>query len=165
MPQMNFANPLTTSQVVWMAVIMVVLYLVLASWGLPAMGAVLKNRADIIAADIAAARAAKEQADAAVKQLNRDIANARQIAQAEIAQAVTAAKAQAADQAAALGKELDAKLDAANAQIDAARTAALAAIKPVAVSTAGVILGRLTGTTPDEAALNARVDAAMAKAA
>ena len=102
MPQMDFHNPLTGAQVLWMAVILVVLYVVLARWGLPEVGKVLENRSAVIARDLAAARGAKTAADEAVAQLNVMIRQARDTAQAQIAAAVVQAKAEAALQAASL---------------------------------------------------------------
>jgi F-type H+-transporting ATPase subunit b len=161
MPQMDFVNPLTSAQVLWMAVILVVLYLLLARWGLPKMGKVLENRAAVIARDLAAAREAKNAADQAVAALNATLAQARSAAQAQVAEAVAKAKHEAAQQAASLAATLDAKLAASEAQIDAARQAAMAAIKPVAETAAGTILLKLTGTAADTAALAARVDDAL----
>jgi F-type H+-transporting ATPase subunit b len=162
LPQMDFHNPLTATQVLWMAVILVVLYLVLARWGLPEMGKVLESRASVIAGDLAAARAAKTAADQAVAQLNATMTQARNAAQAQIASAVTQAKAQAGVNAAALAARLDAKLAASEAQIDAARTQAMAAIKPVAEATASTILSKLTGNVPEGEPLARRVDEALA---
>jgi len=170
MPQMDFANPLTRDQLGWMVVILVVLYFALSRWGLPEIGKVLENRAAVIASDLAAARAAKREADAAVVALNATITQARVAAQAEVAKAVTDAKARAAAAAAVLAVSLDAKLAAAEAQIATARAAALAAIKPVAAEAASTILLKLTGIQPKEdqlgpkleAALAARLDAALA---
>ncbi len=96
MPQMDFHNPLTGTQVLWMAVILVVLYAVLARWGLPEVGKVLENRSAVIDRDLAAARGAKTAADEAVAQLNVTIKLARDTAQAQIAAAVAQAKAEAA---------------------------------------------------------------------
>jgi F-type H+-transporting ATPase subunit b len=163
MPQMDFANPLTLSQVGWMAVILVVLYLLLSRWGLPEIGKVLEHREKVIAADLAAARAAKQQADAAVATLNATIAQARSAAQAEVTQAVANAKADALKQAAELNAALDAKLEEAEAQIDAARAAALAAIKPVAAEAASAIIVKLTGAAPGADTLAPRLDAALAQ--
>lgn len=162
MPQMDFSNPLTLDQVGWMVVILVVLYLLLARWGLPEMGKVLANRAAVIAADLAAARKAKIEADTAVAAVNATIAQARNAAQAELAKAVGDAKAKAAAEAATLAAALEAKLAAAEAQIATARAAALAAIRPVAAEAAGTILLKLTGQEPDAAALATRLDAALA---
>ena len=162
MPQMDFHNPLTLDQVGWMAVILVVLYLVLSRWGLPEIGKVLENRAAVIARDLAAARSAKVEADAAVAALNATMAQARAAAQAEVAKAVTDAKARSAAEAAALAASLEAKLAAAEAQIATARAAALAAIKPVAAEAASTILLKLTGTQPVDDQLASRLDAALA---
>ncbi len=162
MPQMDFHNPLTLDQVGWMAVILVVLYFALARWGLPEIGKVLENRAAVIARDLAAARAAKLEADAAVKALNATISQARAAAQAAVAKAVIDAKAHAAAEATALAAKLEAKLAEAETQIATARAAALAAIKPVAAEAAGTILLKLTGTQPAADQLATRLDAALA---
>ncbi|WP_298281704.1 F0F1 ATP synthase subunit B [Acidocella sp.] len=161
MPQMDFSNPLTLDQVGWMAVIMVGLYLVLSRWGLPQIGKVIENRADVIAKDLAAARAAKIEADTAVAQLNAALVAARAAAQGEVARAVAEAKAKATADAAALNAQLDARLAAAETQIEAARASALAAIKPVAAEAAGAILLKLTGSLPGEDVLAPNLDAAL----
>lgn len=162
MPQMDFKNPLTLDQVGWMVVILLVLYFLLSRWALPQIGKVLEHRAATITADLEAARNAKAAADAAVAALNKTMNEARAAAQAEITQAVDAAKAQARANAAAQQEKLDAQLAESEAQITAAREAALAAIKPVAADTAREILSRLTGQTPDQAALSPEIDAAYA---
>jgi F-type H+-transporting ATPase subunit b len=161
MPQMDFHNPLTLSQVGWMVVIMVVLYFTLSRWGLPQLGAVLENRAAVIARDLNAARDAKAQADRAVLALNATMKQARAAAQSEIAQAVADAKAKALAQAAAEAAVLEAKLADSEAQIETARKIAMAAIKPVAEEAAQTMLARLTGQAADKAAVAAQVDASI----
>jgi F-type H+-transporting ATPase subunit b len=165
MPQMDFTTPLTTDQVVWMIAILIVLYLILARWGLPKMGAVLAHRAQVIEADLAAARAAKSAADEAVRSLNAALADARRTAQAQIAEAVGAAKAAAAADAATLAAELEARLAAAEAEIARAQAQALAAIKPVAETATQAIMASLTGESPSDEQTARGVDAAMNKAA
>jgi len=162
MPQMDFTNPLTTSQVLWMAVILVALYLLLAGWGLPEMGKILQNRAATIEADLKAARAAKAEADKAVAELNKTMKEARAAAQAQMAAAVAEAKAKALTQSQALAAKLAAQLEDSEAQITKAREAAIAAIKPVAADAAAEILRRLTGQQPDAAALIPEIEAAYA---
>lgn len=162
MPQMDFKNPLTVDQVWWMVVILVVLYFTLSRWGLPQIGKVLAHREATITADLEAARAAKAKADATVAALNRTMNDARNSAQAEIAQAVNAAKLKARETALAQQAALDAELEKSEAEITAARRAALAAIKPVAADTAAVILSRLTGKTPGAAELAPEIDSAYA---
>jgi len=162
MPQMDFSNPLTTSQVVWMVIILVALYLLLARWGLPELGKILASRAAAIEADLKTARAAKAEADQAVAELNKTLKEARAAAQAQIAAAVAEAKAQALAESQALAAKLAAQLEDAEAQITAARQAALAAIKPVAAEAATEILGRLTGQKPSPDFLTPEIDAAYA---
>jgi F-type H+-transporting ATPase subunit b len=161
MPQMDFQNPLTSSQVVWMVVILVALYFTLSRWGLPQIGSVLENRATTIARDLEAARAAKAEADKAVAELNATMKKAREAAQAEVAKAEADAKAKALADAKALAAKLDAQLAYSEKLIADARAAALAAIKPVAAAAAVEMLTRVTGQAPGEAALDPEIDAAL----
>jgi F-type H+-transporting ATPase subunit b len=149
MPQLDFANQLTISQVVWLVIIFTVLYLLLSRWALPQVGAVLEMRAARIALDLDAARAAKVQADNAVAELTAATRQAQATAQAEIAGAVNAAKEAAAAQAATLNADLERQLAAAEARIGTARTAAMGALRQVAGETAVDVIVRLTGATAD----------------
>jgi F-type H+-transporting ATPase subunit b len=162
MPQMDFHNPLTSAQLIWMVVILLALYLALSRWGLPRLGAVLENRAALIARDLAAARAAKTEADQAVNDMDARMRAARARAQAEIAESVARAKAEAAAAAQAASRRLDAQLEAAEAQIATAREAAMQAIKPVAEQAAAAILARMTGYPPNAAMLSRRIELALA---
>jgi hypothetical protein len=98
LPQMNFSDPLTFIQIIWMAVIMIVLYIVLSRWALPQLGGVIEARAARITADLDAARQAKAEAEAAVAALNQSIRQARESGHSTIAKAVEAAKTQAGAQ-------------------------------------------------------------------
>jgi F-type H+-transporting ATPase subunit b len=165
MPQLDFGNKLTIAQVVWLAIIFVVLYVLLSRWALPQVGAVLESRAAAIAADLDAARGAKEKADAAVDELTRATREAHATAQAEIAQALTAAKAAADAQAAEMNARLDAQIAEAETRIAAARTAAMGALEQVAVDTASVVVSRLVGTSIDHGRVPAAVAAVLAQRA
>ena len=113
MPQLNFANPLTLSQVWWGAIIFIVFFLLCWLWGLPQVAGVLERRAASIAADLDTARQSKLQADQSVAETTQAIARARAEAQGSINQALDAAKQRAAAQNA----ELNAKLEAQVAEI------------------------------------------------
>src|SRR5471032_1665622 len=52
MPQLDFTTPLILSQVVWGAIIFVVLYILLSRTGLPMVASVLQERAAKIAKDL-----------------------------------------------------------------------------------------------------------------
>ena len=162
MPQLDFGNVLTKSQVVWLALIFVVLYLLLSKWALPMVGTVLEKRAATIAGDLEAAHAAKAKADAAVAELTAKTRAAQAGAQAEIAGAVETAKAAAAAQAVTLNARLDAQLAQAELRISAARTASMGALRQVAGETAAEVVSRLTGTAASGASVNAAVGTALA---
>jgi len=162
MPQLDFANPLTISQVVWGAIIFIVLYLILSRFALPKVGEVLEARASHIARDLEAARASKEKADSGMAEATQAIARARAEAQAAVNAALDEAKAAASAQAATLNAQLDARLHAAEAQIAQARTQAMGALRQVASETAAEVVTRLTGSAPDQTRVANTIGAVMA---
>ncbi len=162
MPQIDFANPLTISQVVWGAIIFTVLYLLLSRFVLPKVGEVLEERASHIARDLEAARASKEKADSGMAEATQAIARARSEAQTAVNAALEEAKTAAAEQAHILNHQLELKLKAAEAQIAQARVQAMGALRQVAAETAGDVVVRLTGSTPDAGRVTDTVGAVMA---
>jgi F-type H+-transporting ATPase subunit b len=162
MPQLDFANPLTTSQVVWGAIIFAVLYIALSRVALPKVGAVIEERARHIAADLETAQAAKARSDEAAKHVAEATAKARAEAQAAINAALDVAKQESASRIAALNERLEKQLHESEAQIDAARAAAMRALREVATETAANVISRLTGAPPDQARLDGAVGAALA---
>jgi F-type H+-transporting ATPase subunit b len=162
MPQMDFKNPLTISQVVWGAIIFAVLYIIAAKFALPKVGAVLEARAAHIANDLEAAQASKLEADAGLAEATAAIAKARAEAQTAINAALDAAKGAAASQSAALNARLEKQLSDAETQIALARTQAMAALREVATETAANVVARLTGQAPDPQRLTGAIDAALA---
>jgi len=161
MPQIDFANPLTISQVVWGAIIFAVLYLLLSRFALPKAAEVLAERASHIARDLEAARASKEKADSGMAEAAQAIARARSEAQTAVAAALEEAKSAAAAQSASLNQQLDVKLKAAEAQIAQARVQAMGALRQVASETAVEVVARLTGAAPDQGRVTATVGAVM----
>ncbi len=153
MPQLDFANPLTVSQLGWMVVIMVVLYLALSRWALPRLGQVLENRAQRIEGDLAAARQARDAAEQAVAALNRATQLAREASQATIAEAIAKAKAEARSHADAQNAQLSAKIAAAEAAIEQSRARAMASLPTIAEDVANALVHRLTGAPADQAML------------
>lgn len=162
MPQLDFSTPLTTSQVVWGAIIFVLLWVLLQRWALPEVRGVLEHRAAAIEADLEAARGAKARADAAAAEMSETVARARAEAQTAITAAVDQAKQEAAQQSAALNSRLEAQLHAAELSIGEARAAAMGALRQVATDTAATVVLRLTGRAADAETMAGAVGQAMA---
>lgn len=162
MPQMDFKNPLTLSQVVWGAIIFIVLYIVASKFALPKVGSMLDERAAHIARDLEAAQASKTAADAGTAEATAAIAKARAEAQTAINAALDSAKSAAAEQAAALNARLEKQLSDAETQIAQARTQAMSALRQVATETATTVVARLTGQAPDPQRLDSAIGAALA---
>ncbi len=161
MPQLDVANPLITSQVVWMAIIFFALYLLLSRWGLPKVELVLKARAATIAGDLDAARAAKVLSDAARDEMMSATQKAHAAAQAQVTAAVDQAKAEAAAQAVTANARLDRQLAEAESRIAAARASAVDALREVATTATVDVVARLAGFAPDQAVINDAVGRAL----
>lgn len=161
LPQLDFASPLLTSQVVWGAIIFALLYVLAKQFALPKVAGVLEERATKIARDLESAQASKTKADAAVDELTQATAKARADAQAAINAALEQAKASAAQQAAELNDRLERQLAESEAQIAAARAAAMGALRQVATDTAGTMVVRLTGHAANDDRLRGAIDRAL----
>lgn len=162
MPQLDFNNPMTLSQVVWLGIIFLVFYILLSNWALPKVAEVLQLRASTIAQDLDAARAAKAEADTAVAELTAATKTAHVAAQAQIADALAKAKADAAAQAAGVNAKLDAQIAQAEQRIATARASGLSAVKQVATEAAIAMVGRLADVTPNVSAIESAVVSALA---
>jgi F-type H+-transporting ATPase subunit b len=162
MPQLDFTTPLTISQVVWGAIIFVVLYILLSRTGLPMVASVLEERAAKISKDLDEARAAKASADAGMMEADQATARARADSQAAINAALEEAKKAAAAQAETLNARLEKQLQDSEAQIGQARASAMRALRQVATETAASVVTRLTGTAPDAGRLESAIGSALA---
>ena len=162
MPQLDFSTPLTTSQVVWGALIFIVLYIMLSRTGLPMVASVLEERATKISKDLNEAHAAKASADAGMAKADQATAKARAESQAAINAALEEAKKAAAVQAEALNARLETQLQDSEAQITRARASAMSALRQVATETAATVVTRLTGAAPDAGQLDRAIGSALA---
>jgi len=165
MPQLDFQNPLTIAQVVWMALIFGGLYLLLARWALPQVASVVDARAHRITADLDSARAAKLESDAAIAEITAAGHRANAEAQAAIGSAIAQAKGEALEQSRAADERLAGQLTEAEHRIAEARSTAMGALRQVAQDTASAVVTRLTGQAPDPAAIKTAVGAVMASRA
>lgn len=148
------------NQLFWLAVTLVIMFLVLSRVAIPRIGAVLAERKGTITNDLAAAEELKQKARAAERAYEEALAEARHEAariiattRAEIQKDLDAATARADSQIAAKAAESESR-------INEIRAGALAAIETVARDAAGEIVARLGGKADDSAvaaAVSARV--------
>jgi F-type H+-transporting ATPase subunit b len=165
MPQLAFGHPLQgrylIANVFWLLVIFGLLYYVMARYALPQVGAVIESRTARIGADLAAAQAAKSEADSAMAAHREATAKARAEAQAQIAGALQQSQAEAQARSDELAARLARQIEEADTRIAAARDAAMGAIRQVASDTTAALVQRL-GVPAEPAAVGAAVDRALA---
>lgn len=143
------------SQLFWLVVLFGILYLLMSRIALPRVTRILDDRAERIAADLNAARAAQEQAAGAQRAHEKTMADARAAAQATAQEAHRAVTAEADAKRHTLEASLAEKVSAADAQIAASKTAAMANVREIAAEAATAIVQQLTGRAPDRAAIDA----------
>lgn len=161
MPQLDFRNPLLTGQVIWGAGIFLFFYLALRSWALPKVDTVLASRSQRINGDLDQARAAKVDADNAVRELNETKKAAAAEAQAHLDAVLDEERKQTASRLAELGSKLEVEIASAEKAVAEERSRALESLKPIASDVTEALVQKLTGTKPDRA----RIEAAVAKVA
>ena len=149
------------SQLLWLVVFFVALYLLAAKWALPRVGSILRDRKRRIADDLDEAEHMKQQADAAIVAYEKELAEARSKAQAMADEARRKLNAQAEAERKALEDRLHARLAAAEQTIAATKASAMANVRGIAEEAAAAIVTRLTGETPAQAVVAAAVDAAI----
>jgi F-type H+-transporting ATPase subunit b len=138
------------SQLLWLVVTFVALYLLMSRIALPRVGAILSERSKRIDGDLAEAQRLKGEADTASAAYEKALADARGRAQslANERREAEAARAEAAR------KELDAKLNShiaeAEKTIGQTRAAAMTHVREIATGTAAAIVERLIGRAPGE---------------
>jgi F-type H+-transporting ATPase subunit b len=138
------------SQLVWLALTFVLLYVLMAKVALPRIGSILEMRSQRIADDLKAAQRLKEESDAAGTAYEKALADARSRAQS-IANDTRQKQASEAD---AVQKKLEAQLHqrlvAADQSIATTRNAAMGNVRTIAADTATAIVERLIGKAPAE---------------
>ena len=138
------------SQLFWLAVTFVLLYVLMSRIALPRIGAIFADRNQRIANDLAAAQRLKERSEAANAAYQKSLADARARAQqiANETRERQAAEAEATNKG--LEAQLHEKLAAAEHSINTTRTAAMANVGSIAAVAAAAIVERLIGTVPNE---------------
>jgi len=138
------------SQLVWLTLTFVLLYVLMSKVALPRIGAILADRSKRISDHLAEAQGFKDQSDAANAAYEKALADARSRAQA-IANATRQKQAAEADAAQKrLEAQLQERLTAAEQSITATRTSAMGNVRAIAADAASAIVQRLIGASPSE---------------
>lgn len=149
------------SQLFWLAITFVFLYVMMSKVALPRIGAIIDNRQKKIANDLAEAQKFKGESDAAVAAYEKALADARNRAQS-IANEMRDKQAAAAETSRkALEEQLNAKLAESEKTIAATKKAAMANVSTIAQDAASAIVQRLTGSAPSDKDVAAAVAGAL----
>jgi len=148
-----FQSQSFASQLVWLVIAFVLLYVLMAKLALPKVGRVIENRQKHIEGDVAEAGRLKQQSDEAVAAYEKALADARGRAQA-IANETRGRQAAEAETARKKTEdELNAKLAAAEKTIAATKQAAMSNVRSIAEDAAAAIVERLIGAAPSQKAV------------
>lgn len=152
MPQLDPTS--YPGQIFWLVIAFVLLYWLLAKRALPRVADILETRQDRIAADLDRAQSLRQEAQEAMAQHEKLVADAQARARAELDAANERIRADAARQEAELERSLQRQLAEADQRIAAAREEALKALEDVARDASREAVGRLVGVdiTSEEAA-------------
>src|SRR6185503_2478996 len=153
-----FQKETFASQIVWLVITFVALYLLISRIAIPRIGGIFEERDKRIRDDFADAQRAKEESEAALAGYEKALADARNRAQAIGAEIRDKLHAEAEERRKALEAKLNAQLAEAEKQIATTKTAAMANVRGIAVETASAIVERLIGTAPPAPAVAAAVD-------
>src|SRR5262249_29969783 len=136
------------SQLLWLALAFIALYLLMSRIALPRIASILEARRRRVEDDLAEAQRFKDASDAAIAAHEKALAEARGRAQT----LANETRAKAAAAAEARRKEVDAKLNARIAEAEKTiadtRSAAMGNVRSIASEAAGAIVERLTGIAP-----------------
>lgn len=160
MPQLEQINTFA-SQIFWLVVTFIPLYLILWRVVLPRMSATLENRQQRIDNDIVRAEELSREAQEVMEAYEAELAEARARAQEQLHKAAEETQAEAERRNAEMTDRLSADATAARDRIDAARAAAIANISEIANDIAGQAVERLVGESPSAQMTDDAVQASL----
>lgn len=149
------------SQLFWLAICFIALYLITARLVQPRVGGIIQARRDRIAGDLAEASRLKQDSEAALAAYEKALADARARAQAIAGETRDRLHGEADSSRKVLEQELNARLTEAERSIEGTKRSAMANVRGIAIEAAGEIVNRLAGVKPAEPAVAAAVDAVL----
>lgn len=153
-----FAKETFASQIVWLVITFVALYLLISRIAVPRIGGILEERAKRIEGDFAQAQRAKQESEAALAAYEKALADARNRAQAIGTEIRDKLHAESEARRKDLEGKLNAQLADAEKSIAATKSTAMSNVRGIAVDAASAIVERLIGTAPLAPAVAAAVD-------
>ena len=159
MPQLQQIDTFL-SQVVWLVLAFVILFVVLRTVALPKIQATLEARRDRIEGDLDRAQTLRREAEQVLAEYEAAMAEGRDRAQIVIRDAVDDGKVRAAKAHEALAARLAGDIASAEARIEAARDEAVDSIREVAVDVVQAAAQRLIGGRITRKSAAEAVDAA-----
>ena len=151
------------SQLFWLAVSFVTLYVVLSVLVLPRIGATMAKRSDQLDGDLAEAEALRAKAEAALEAYEEALAQARTKALV-VAQTMRAeVQAETARQKAELDAKLAEEAAAADSRLASTREAALAGLRDAAKEIIGDVMVSIGVDQADDKSVDAALDAASGR--
>lgn len=157
-----FESHTFVSQLIWLAISFGLLYYLMAKIALPRIEAILHERSQRLAKDLDEAHAMKAEADKAGEAYERSLRDAQARANAIVQEARNKLTAEAETRRKAQEAELSDKLAASDATITRRTAEAMGNVRAIASETAASIVERLTGKSPDPAALDRALNALKA---
>lgn len=155
MPQLDPSS--FPSQIFWLIVSFLVLFLLMWKVALPRVGEVIEQRQQKVSADLERAEKLKAEVDEITAGYEKLLSEARAEANEEIRKAQDRIKAEQDKKLERHDTELAAMLSEAEKRIAAARESALGEIRDVASETAIAAVSKLIGQTPDKKAVDQAV--------
>ena len=159
MPQ--FDPSTFASQVFWLVTTFALLYVLMAKLALPRIGAVLEERQRRIDDNLDKAAQLKADAEEAVTAYQKALAESRAHAHTVIKGTVDRLATEAEHRSQELAARLAEMVKAGEDRIAAAKTAAVAGVRDVAVDVAGAVIARLLGGTAEAAKVEGAVGEAL----
>lgn len=158
MPQFDAAT--FPSQLIWLIITFVALYLAMARVALPRIASVLEERQRRVSGDLDKAESLKAEAEQVLADYEKSMAEARTSAQELLRQTREELAAEAAERQQELAGRIAQNTQAAEQRIEAARSEAIGNIRSVAVEVAQAATRRLIGVEIDEDAAGRAVEEA-----
>jgi len=159
LPQLN--HEFYASQVIWLAVSFLILYVIMWRFVLPRISHILEERQDRIEGNLERAETIRREAQATAEAYEKAVSEARAAAQTVIAKARDKMAADAATHHGKLGQRLTAEIAEAEGRILGAKNEAMAHLRDVAVEVASTAAERLAGERVDPRVVGRVVDGVL----